>query len=63
MSPWNKHYQFYKNAPDDGEPGEEPHGASNQTQLGLHLDLLVSLNVVKGRRVKVDLHKLKGWAL
>ena len=46
-------------ATDDGEPGEEPHGASNETQLGLHLDLLVSLDVVKGRRVKVDLNQLK----
>ena len=46
---------------DDGEPREEPHGASNETQLGLRLDLLVSLDVVEGRRVKVDLHKLKGW--
>ena len=47
------------NATDDGEPSEETHGASNETQLGLHLDLLVSLDVVEGRRVKVDLHKLK----
>ena len=44
---------------DDGEPSEEPHGASNEAQLGLDLDLLVSLNVVEGRRVKVDLHQLK----
>ena len=43
---------------DDGEPSEEPHGASNETQLGLHLDLLVSLDVVEGGRVKVDLHQL-----
>ena len=41
-------------ATDDGEPSEEPHGASNETQLGLHLDLLVSLDVVEGCRVKVD---------
>ena len=45
---------------DDGEASEEPHGASNETQLGLHLDLLVSLNVVEGRRVKVDLNQLQG---
>ena len=45
-------------AADDGEPSEEPHGASNETQLGLRLDLLVSLDVVKGRRVKVDLHQM-----
>jgi len=47
-------------ATDDGEPSEEPHGASDETQLGLRLDLLVSLDVVEGRRVKVDLHQLKG---
>ena len=46
-------------ATDDGEPGQEPHGASNKTQLGLKLDLLVSADVVEGRRVKVDLHQLK----
>ena len=44
------------NATDDGEPSEESHGASDETQLGLCLDLLVSLNLVKGCRVKVDLH-------
>ena len=46
-------------ATDDGEPSEEAHGASNETQLGLRLDLLLFLNVVKGRRVKVNLHQLK----
>ena len=46
------------NAADDGEAAEEPHGASDETQLGLSLDLLVSLNVVKGGRVKEDLHQL-----
>ena len=45
---------------DDGEASEETHGASNETQLGLRLDLLVSLDVVKGGRVKVDLHQLEG---
>ena len=45
---------------DDGESSEESHGASNETQLGLILDLLVPLDVVKGRRVNVNLHKLKG---
>ena len=44
---------------DDGEPSEEPHGASNETQLSLRLDLLVSLDVVEGRRVKEDLNQLK----
>ena len=41
---------------DDGKASEESHGASNETQLGLRLDLLVSLNVIKGRRVELDLH-------
>ena len=49
------------NATDDGEPSEETHGASDETQLGLRLDLLVSLDVVKGRRTKVDHNQLKGW--
>ena len=44
---------------DDGEPSEEPHGASNQAQLSLRLDLLVSLDVVKGGRVKVDLNQVE----
>merc|ERR550532_899872 len=47
-------------ATDDGEPSEEPHGASNETQLSLHLDLLVSLDVVEGGCVKVDLNQMKG---
>ena len=47
------------NPADDGEPSEEPHGASNEAKLGLHLDLLVFLNIVEGRRVKIDLHQLK----
>ena len=48
------------NPTDDGEASEESHGASNETQLGLRLDLLVSLNVVKGGRVKEDMHRLQG---
>ena len=46
-------------ATDYGETSEETHGASNETQLGLRLDLLVSLDVVKGGRVKVNLHQLE----
>ena len=48
------------NAADDGKAAEESHGASNEAQLGHSLDLLVSLDVVKGCCVKVDLHQLKG---
>ena len=49
------------NPTDDGEACEQSHSASNETQLALHLDLLVSLDVVEGGRVKVDLHQLQGW--
>ena len=48
------------NPADDGEASEESHGASNETQLGLRLDLLVFLDVVKSGRVKVDLYQLQG---
>ena len=47
------------NTADDGEPSEESHGASDETQLGLRLDLLVSLDVIEGRRVKVDLNQVQ----
>ena len=47
---------------DDGEPGEDPHRAPDEAQLGLNLDILVSLNIVKGRCVKVDLHQFKSGA-
>ena len=49
------------NPTDDGETSEESHGASNETQLGLCLDLLVSLDVVEGGRVEVDLNQLDCW--
>ena len=45
---------------DNGESSEESHGASDETQLGLSLDLLVPLDLVVGGRVKVDLHQLEG---
>ena len=57
MSPDEKEDDL--NSTDDGEASEESHGASNETQLGLRLDLLVSFDVVKGGRVKVDLHQLE----
>ena len=44
------------NAADDGEAAEESYGSSNETQLGLGLDLSVFLNVVKGCCVKIDLN-------
>ena len=45
---------------DDGEPSEESHGASYETQLALELDLSVSLYLVVGRRVEEDVDKLDG---
>ena len=50
---------------DNGETSEESHGATNETQLGLRLDLLVSLDVVKRGRAEKDLHQLysRGWHL
>ena len=45
---------------DDGESCEKSHGASNQTYLGIKLDLLVFLYLVKGCRVKIDLDKHDG---
>ena len=47
------------NSTDDRKPTKESHGAPNETQLGLSLDLLVSLDVVKSCRVKVDLYQMK----
>ena len=44
----------------DGKASEKSHGASNETQLGLRLDLFVSIDVVKCGCVKVDLHQLEG---
>ena len=47
------------------ESGEKAHGSSDETQLGVKLDLLVALDLVKGCRGKVDLDELKGrlWNL
>ena len=46
-------------AADDGESSEEPHGASDQTELGVKLDFFVSFYLVEGCRVKVDLDQVK----
>ena len=58
MSPEEKEDDL--DSTDDGKSSEKSHGASNETQLGLRLDLLVSLDVVEGGRVKVDLYQLEG---
>ena len=49
---WPEQKEDDLNPTDNGEASEKSHGASNETQLGLRLDLLVSLDVVKGGRVK-----------
>ena len=43
---------------DNGESSEKSHGAPNQAQLALELDLLVSHNLVVGGRVKEDVDEL-----
>ena len=45
-------------AADDGESSEEPHGASNETELCLKLDLLVLFYPIEGCRVEVDLNQM-----
>ena len=53
------------NPADDRESREKSHGAPNEAELGLKLDPLVSLDLVKGGRVKVDLDHLQSglWHL
>lgn len=46
---------------DDRESCQESHGASNQTYLGVKLDLLVFFYLVKGCCVKIDLDELESW--
>ena len=57
MSPEEKEDDL--DSTDDGKSSEKSHGASNETQLGLNLDLFVSLDLVKGGRVKVDPDQLQ----
>ena len=44
---------------EDGEAGEEPHGAADEAELGLQGHLHISLNFIISGRVKVDLEKIK----
>ena len=46
-------------AAEDGESSQEPHGASDETELSLKLDLLVSFYLVEGCCVKEDLNQVK----
>ena len=51
----------YLDPTDYRESREKSHGAPNEAELGLKLDPLVSLDLVKGGRVKVDLNHLWCW--
>ena len=48
---------------EDGEAGEEPHGAANEAKLGLQGHLHIPLYLVVGGSVKVDLDQLQGGGL
>ena len=48
---------------EDGEAGEEPHGATNEAKLGLQGHLHIPLYHVIGGCVKVDLDQLQGAIL
>ena len=45
---------------EDGEAGEESHGAAGEAELGLQGHLHIPLYLVIGRCVKVDLDQLQG---
>ena len=54
------HDEFYSkvdnlDTTEDGEAGEEPHGAADETDLGGQSHLHIPFNLVIGGRVKVDL--------
>ena len=48
---------------EDGEACEEPHGAANETKLGLQGHLNIPLYLIIGGRVEVDLDQLQGGGL
>ena len=45
---------------EDGEAGEEAHGAADEAELGLQGHLHIPLYLVIGGRVEVDLDQLQG---
>ena len=51
---WPEEKEDDLNATDDGEAIEESHGAANETQLGLPLVILVSLDIVNASSVKTN---------
>ena len=48
------------NPTEDGEAGEEPHGAADEAELGLQGHLHIPLYLVIGGSVEVDLDQLQG---
>ena len=44
---------------EDGEAGEEPHGAANEAKLGLQGHLHISLDLIVGGSVEVNLNYLE----
>ena len=50
----------YLHPAEDGEAGEESHGAADKTELGVDRHLHVSLYLVIGCRIKINLNHLQG---
>ena len=50
---------YHLDPTEDGEAGEEPHGAADEAELGLQGHLHIALYLVECRRVHVDLDQLK----
>ena len=50
------------NPTEDGEAGEEPHGAADEAELGLQGHLHITLYLVVGGRIEVDLDQLH-WSV
>ena len=44
---------------EDGEAGEEPHGAADEAELGLQGHLHIPLYLIIGGRVEVDVNRVK----
>ena len=43
---------------EEGEAGQEPHRAADETKLGFQCHFLIPVYLVVGRRLEVDLNKL-----
>ena len=65
---YERHKQFDGEVDDldpteDGEAGEESHGAADKAELGFQGHLHVLLDIIVGGCVKVDLNQLQGAGL